>query len=223
VLETPSTMRLHLHSQHGSVSACSQSACSAGDWRPSMRALAEKLVKVQRFYDALGGIVGYQLKCLQLIYDARAEAYAEMTPQRLSLDGSSSGTGTAPSVASEGTSAGCTEETEEQVDYLVPQGPKFNTGVQGQKRALHAAGDGLRALPQLAEIYPLGGAHGAGYGKTAQTGAWLQGRSCMSRCCRRRRSPWAGVRGVRGATACGDVTVLWAAVAGGSVAGLDCA
>lgn len=97
--------------------------------------LAENLVKVQNFYDALGGIVGYQLKCLQLICDAKEEKYAS------SID-----SGSDAASASDGTS----------VEYLEPQGPNFQ-GHEGRAEAQKAAGDGLRALPGLAEVYPLGG------------------------------------------------------------------
>lgn len=107
-----------------------------------MHSLAEKLIKVQRFYDALGGIVGYQLKCLQLILDAKVSEN-----QSGSYDSSSTSSTDQPS----------SSEFEEEVDYLVPQGPKFNKGDEGRELAVQAAGQGLRALPELAEIYPLGG------------------------------------------------------------------
>lgn len=117
--------------------------------------MADKLVKVQRFYDALGGIVGYQLKCLELICDARVREFSSMEPSAYSsLDGSTEGFETDDS--SQHSTASSTAEVEE-VHYLVPHGPKFNKGKDGRALAEHAAGEGLRALPELAEIYPLGG------------------------------------------------------------------
>ena len=94
-----------------------------------MHSLAEKLVKVQRFYDALGGIVGYQLKCLQLICDARVREFSSMAPSAYSsLDGSMEGSET--DASSQHSTAGTVAE-EEEVDYLVPHGPKFNKGEHG--------------------------------------------------------------------------------------------
>lgn len=132
-----------------------------GDWKPQMHSLAEKLVKVQRFYDALGGIVGYQLKCLQLICDARVREFSSMVPSAYSsLDGSSlegsSSEGSETDASSVHSAAGAAV-VDDEVEYLVPQGPKFNKGDEGRALAQHAAGAGLRALPELAEIYPLGG------------------------------------------------------------------
>ena len=108
--------------------------CAADkDWETELTSLAEALVKVQRFYDALGGIVGYQLKCLQLICDAKVQQYHD------SMD------------------SGTAAETDDSVvDYLKPQGPNFQ-GESGRLAAQQAAGEGLRALPALAEVYPLGG------------------------------------------------------------------
>jgi hypothetical protein len=127
-----------------------------------MHSLAEKLVKVQRFYDALGGIVGYQLKCLQLICDARVREFASMSQSEYSsLDGSTldlSDTDVLSQHSTAASAAAAAAETEEDVEYLVPQGLKFNKGAEGRALAQYAAGAGLRAIPELAEIYPLGGA-----------------------------------------------------------------
>jgi UTP---glucose-1-phosphate uridylyltransferase len=92
--------------------------------------LAATLEKVQRFYDSLGGIVGYQVKCLELI-DAALE-------EELS-GGESDGSG------------GST------VEFLIPQGTNLQ-GPEQRATAQQAAADGLHAMPMLAEIYPLGGA-----------------------------------------------------------------
>jgi UTP---glucose-1-phosphate uridylyltransferase len=50
---------------------------SAGNWAPQLEDLAQKLEKVQSFYDCLGGIVGYQLKCLELIDAALEEEVSD--------------------------------------------------------------------------------------------------------------------------------------------------
>jgi hypothetical protein len=102
----------------------------AEDWQEALRQLALDLVKVAAFYDSLGGIIGYQLKCLELILAARVEEKSEDEPP-----------GSAP---------------DNPVNFLVPQGPNLQ-GPEGRQAAQQAAADGLRAMPQLAEIYPLGG------------------------------------------------------------------
>lgn len=92
--------------------------------------MAADLVKVQAFYDSLGGIVGYQLKCLELIVAAKEKE-----------DSVDEDDGAAP---------------QESVEFLVPQGPNLQ-GEEGRSVAQRAAADGLRAMPHLSEIYPLGG------------------------------------------------------------------
>jgi UTP---glucose-1-phosphate uridylyltransferase len=92
-------------------------------------------VKVQQFYDALGGIVGYQLKCLELIAAAKSK---ELEEAEAKANGS----------ADDGADA--------HTDFLIPQGPNLQ-GPEGRRVAQRAAADGLRAMPDLAEIYPLGG------------------------------------------------------------------
>ena len=107
--------------------AVTKTLARAGEWKVQMSELAADLVKVMQFYDSIGGVVGYQLKCLELIRDARAkEACAGET--------------TATST----------------VSMLVPQGPNLQ-GPEGRAVAHRAACAGLQALPHLAEIYPLGG------------------------------------------------------------------
>lgn len=106
---------------------------AAGDWRPRLQALAHDLEKVQTFYDSLGGIVGYQVTCLELIVAARAKECSH------ARNGSGSDVGSA-------------------TEYLVPQGTNLQ-GAEQRPEAQRAAADGLRAMPELAEIYPLGGAH----------------------------------------------------------------
>lgn len=110
-----------------------------------MTLLADDLVKVMQFYDSLGGIVGYQIKCLELIRDARAEAAAKSSAES-SSGGESDSNGAAPGAA-----------RASEVTYLVPEGLMLQ-GPNGRAAAHRAAGEGLRALKYLAEIYPLGGA-----------------------------------------------------------------
>lgn len=102
---------------------------------------------MQSFYDSLGGIAGYQLKCLELIVAARVEELSDREAE-------SSDHAAAGSTAAAGSNAA------PHVDFLVPQGTSLQ-GLQGRHAGQRAAADGLRAVPELAEIYPLGGAQPA--------------------------------------------------------------
>ena len=82
--------------------------------------------------------MGYQLKCLELIAAAKVEAREESDSSVDAADTASTG------ISSE-------------VEFLIPNGPNLQ-GVQGRAEAQQAAAAGLRATPELAEIYPLGGA-----------------------------------------------------------------
>ena len=82
------------------VGRADRSGCEA-----AFAELAARLVKVQRFYDSLGGIVGYQLKCLELILAAKAKEDSVDSP-----------------------------ETDDSVNFLVPSGPKLQ-GEAGRQAA----------------------------------------------------------------------------------------
>ncbi len=86
---------------------------------------------MESFYDSLGGLVGYQLRTLQLILGTD--------------DASSSG----------GASSSAQQPPPQPPAYLMPPG----LDLSGEDDcALREVAAGLRAMPHLAEIYPVGGA-----------------------------------------------------------------
>ncbi len=99
-----------------------------------LQILAEALVRVERFYNSIGGLAGYQAKCLQLIADHDDPAMATHAALM---------------------SAESTDVALE--DLLVPAGVSLHGGT-GCAIARSAAAKGLHALPAMAEVYPLGGA-----------------------------------------------------------------
>ena len=99
----------------------------------ALRQLAAALLRVDTFYNSLGGLAGYQLRCLELC----AATSAEDAVCAGSSDGS--GDGGAPS----------------DVVLHMPVGVDL---ANDRAAARRAAADGLHALPYMAEVYPLGGA-----------------------------------------------------------------
>jgi len=106
--------------------------------------LAASLLRVDNFYDSLGGLAGYQLTCLQLCAAAlepcppSASSPSPTTPL-------SSHSSPLPSPASQPS----------EVKLHMPLGVDLAHDVVAARRA---AANGLTALPYMAEIYPLGGA-----------------------------------------------------------------
>ena len=96
-----------------------------------LRQLAAALLRVDAFYDSLGGLAGYQLRCLELCASAAAE-----DEQRVA---GGAGNGSAP----------------RDVVLRMPVGVDL---ANDRLAARRAAADGLHALPYMAEVYPLGGA-----------------------------------------------------------------
>lgn len=90
--------------------------------------LAKQLLRVEHFYDSMGGVVGYQLKSLQLILAADKEYKQEGMPAE-----------------------------EQGVSYHVPPGIDLS-GEEGHQVGTMAAARGLLSLPQVSEVYPVGGA-----------------------------------------------------------------
>ncbi|KAK9823989.1 hypothetical protein WJX72_006832 [[Myrmecia] bisecta] len=95
----------------------------------AVRTLSDALSRVNTFYSSIGGLLGYQRKCLEIM---RAAVLAE-------LQGCDA-------------SEACTPVT-----FHMPKGPDL-AGPDGRRLAAQAAATGLEALPHMAEIYPLGGA-----------------------------------------------------------------
>lgn len=93
----------------------------------------------------MGGLIGYQLKSLQLITAAKASAAitaATAAGARHSSDGSN---GTA------------VEDEQAHVTYHIPPGVDL-AGEAGSETGVKAAAQGLLSLPYLSTILPVGGA-----------------------------------------------------------------
>lgn len=82
------------------------------------------------FYNSLGGLLGYQHKCLEIMLDKQRQGQSDSTD--------------------------CSSPTSDATFHM-PQGPNL-AGPNGRQLAAQSAAAGLEALPHMAEIYPLGGA-----------------------------------------------------------------
>lgn len=90
-----------------------------------------ELLLVDEFYNSIGGLAGYQLKCLEMMLGKEKESTGEQPGAEL---------------------GSCSEE---ETKFHMPQG--LNIAYNRQKAAA-AAATGLEALPHMGEILPLGGA-----------------------------------------------------------------
>ena len=97
--------------------------------QPALSELMEHLQRVEVFYDSIGGLLGYQQKCLQMIIEAQQAEVAEDP---------------------------CSAASQPDVQYHMPQGLDL-ASYHTRQAANQAVATGLDALPHLAEIYPLGG------------------------------------------------------------------
>eukprot|EP00897_Mesotaenium_endlicherianum_P006387 jgi/Mesen1/5777/ME000293S04932 len=111
---------------------CDNTASYPRPLRERLHNLLGMLRAVDRFYDSIGGILGYQLASLELVRAAEEEKSA----QHLHSSAASS--------ISHGDES-----------YYVPVGRDLS---RDKEYATQAAFWGLEGLPQMAEIYPLGGA-----------------------------------------------------------------
>jgi hypothetical protein len=122
-----------------------------GNWSQPLSTLAQSLCRVETFYDSMGGLIGYQLKSLQLIlaaHNSAAAAAADATAAAAeaannSVDGSPVSNGL--------------EDKQAHVTYHVPPGLDL-AGEEGRQLGVRAAAQGLLAMPYLSEILPVGGA-----------------------------------------------------------------
>ena len=127
----------------------------------ALRALCATLKHVESFYDMLGGVVGYQFAALELIHEAHGGPPATtaddlQTGARTDFDDGAGETARENS-RREGEPFSETAVTPTPtVDMHVPPGPDLREG--GGEYARLAASWGLRELPKMAEVYPLGGA-----------------------------------------------------------------
>lgn len=94
--------------------------------------LVNTLSKLEKFYNCIGGIIGYQVSVLELI---KASALQRSVPP-----------------LQRATNGHCTAD---EKCFYVPVGPDLSEDLA---YAAKAAAWGLQGLPQMGEIYPLGGA-----------------------------------------------------------------
>jgi hypothetical protein len=125
--------------------ASSKHDCDLGH---RLRALASSLLPVEQFYDSIGGVMGYQCRSLQLIVAGTAAVTASNVQQHHNQPQPSQ-----PSQQQQQQE----EAAEESVSYHVPKALDL-AGEEGREVGMRVALAGLLALPQQAEIYPLGGA-----------------------------------------------------------------
>lgn len=121
---------------------------AGGHWEGPLTSLSEALKRVDTFYDSMGGLVGYQLKSLQLITSAKATAAATAATPAADGCGRQAGAG------SDGSAV---EDEQAHVTYHVPPGLDL-AGEAGSDTGVKAAAQGLLSLPYLSTILPVGGA-----------------------------------------------------------------
>lgn len=123
-----------------------------GDWTRSLSALASALCRVETFYDSMGGLVGYQLKSLQLIISGNNSAAASAVSANTNNTNN-----TSPASTDASSSSNSLEDEQAHVTYHVPPGLDL-AGEEGRQLGVRAAAQGLLAMPYLSEILPVGGA-----------------------------------------------------------------
>lgn len=99
-------------------------------FRAAVQQLAATLKRVEVFYDSIGGLLGYQRKCLQIMLESSEQQADAIDPTSVAAG---------------------------EVTFHMPQGPDL-AGPNGRQLAAESSAAGLEALPHMAEIYPLGGA-----------------------------------------------------------------
>lgn len=127
--------------------------------RPRLLDLAARLGRVEQFYDSVGGVLGYQLKSLELIVAGMQDKAARKhQPQHAPVDPTQLHR-TQPQVHTHGGEQQQQQQQrpQQEVRYRVPKGVDL-AGEEGSGVGVAAAAQGLAALPFLAEIYPVGGA-----------------------------------------------------------------
>lgn len=132
-----------------------------GQWAAGLRHLAQQLLQVDSFYDCLGGLVGYQLKSLQLIIGCPEETAAPPAapaPPSSPLPSASHHVDHHLEQQHAGISISSSSRQQagrgSSLSYSMPPG----TDLSGEDDwAISEAAKGIEAMPLLAEIYPVGG------------------------------------------------------------------
>ncbi|GIL74006.1 hypothetical protein Vretimale_5061 [Volvox reticuliferus] len=119
---------------------------------PLLASLAARLARVEHFYDSVGGLLGYQLKSLQLIVAGMQD---KGTRNRQHEQHAAAAEKTASNAT--GTVAAAAPPPPPKISFHVPRGMDL-AGEEGSGVGVAAAAQGLASLPFMAEIYPVGGA-----------------------------------------------------------------
>ncbi|GIL54243.1 hypothetical protein Vafri_9817 [Volvox africanus] len=117
---------------------------------PHLTSLAARLARVDQFYDSVGGLLGYQLKSLQLIVAGMQDKSARSKQHEQHAAG-------AEETAAADAAANPAAPPPPQISFRVPRGMDL-AGEEGSGVGVAAAAQGLASLPFMAEIYPVGGA-----------------------------------------------------------------
>ncbi|KAH7283470.1 hypothetical protein KP509_34G009000 [Ceratopteris richardii] len=128
--------------QSTSLSSEERKYSTSGNTRPScigqlkelLNILIQTLHKMESFYNSIGGIIGYQATALELI-------------KRADLGDDSH--------VSEQSDSTLSDDEANKTRFSAPLGPDLSID---RDYAIQAAAWGLQALPEMGEIYPLGGA-----------------------------------------------------------------
>lgn len=126
------------HACHGIANLVKTEPANSAE---KLNQMADTLRRVETFYSAIGGLLGYQLQVLELIW-------AQGTPEHVSQDLVKETRAGAPPTPAEADSGN-------QTKFHLPPGPDM---AQNEAFALRAAQWGVAALPCVGEVLPLGGA-----------------------------------------------------------------
>ena len=116
----------------------------------AVKPLCATMRNVERFYDMIGGVVGYQFAALELVHEAFGGPPATVSEAlgQMDSDAASSSTASPGSPSSSSFAPTC--------EMHAPVGPDLRSDSGAFAR--RAAAWGLEELPRMAEVYPLGGA-----------------------------------------------------------------
>ncbi|CAI5474611.1 unnamed protein product [Closterium sp. Yama58-4] len=129
--------------------------------RAQLQSLLAMLRRVEKFYDGIGGILGYQSTCLDLIQQSVAASQQAAAAEHAAAVAAGTTATPATSPAAETTTSIANERENERPGFesqrriYMPPGQDL---ASDPEFASQAAFWGLEGLPAMAEIYPLGGA-----------------------------------------------------------------
>ncbi|KAI5055644.1 hypothetical protein GOP47_0029165 [Adiantum capillus-veneris] len=124
----------HLERRNLKAGSSQTTSNGVGAMGSMLKGLIQTLHRIELFYNSIGGIIGYQATALELIKRTASEEASHKSRQ---LNGTSH------------------FDKSTTTRFAAPVGPDL---ARDKDYALQAAAWGLNALPEMGEIYPLGGA-----------------------------------------------------------------